>query len=156
MAEEKGMHWYVAFCRNGQWAKIGRRLEELNIDCFIPDVYRTLVFLRTTKPMALTLVNSGAINVRYMIDSATRTLMTVPEKQMEDFRRVLDCSPDAECITEIPFSAGGRVRVAKGPLRGVEGEVLEIQDGHYLLVKVCTLLCAKVEIPKNYLVALPQ
>lgn len=154
MTEENGMSWYVAFCRNGQWTRIQRRLGEMNVECFIPEVYRTLVFIRTTKQMALSLVNSGEISVNYMIDSSSRTLMVVPEKQMTDFMRVLDCSPEAECLTRIPFTTGGRVKVVKGPLSGVEGEVVEVQDGHFLVVKVCSFLCAKVEIPKSCLIAL--
>ena len=154
MDEEIRTNWFVAFCRNGQWTGICRRLGEMNIECFVPEVYRTLVFIRTTKPMALTLVNSGEIRVKYMIDSSTHSMMIVPEKQMDDFMRVLDCSPEAECLTRIPFTQGGRVRVVKGPLNGVEGEVVEVQEGLYLVVKVCSFLCAKVEIPKSYLIAL--
>ena len=95
MTEENGMSWYVAFCRNGQWTRIQRRLGEMNVECFIPEVYRTLVFIRTTRQMALTLVNSGEISVNYMIDSSTRTLMVVPEKQMTDFMRTARLKPSA-------------------------------------------------------------
>lgn len=154
MTEDNATHWYVAFCRNGQWTRIQRRLAEMNVECFIPEVYRTLVFIRTSKQLALSLVNSGEVNVKYMIDSLSHSLMVVPDKQMDDFRKVLDCSPEAECLTRIPFTTGGRVRVVKGPLSGVEGEVVEVQEGYFLVVKVCSFLCAKVEIPKSCLIAL--
>ncbi|MDO5443613.1 MAG: hypothetical protein Q4G10_08080 [Bacteroidia bacterium] len=148
------IHWYAANIRNGQWKKTGRRLEELGVQFYIPLSFNTLLFVRTTKPMALSLVNSGEIGAHYLIDRNTRTIMTVPDKQMEDFIKVIDLSPDAECLTQVPIRKGSRVRVVKGSLSGVEGEVLEMPDGLFLIVSVCSLLCAKVEIPKSYVVAI--
>jgi len=148
--------WFVARTRNAQWKKITLRLAQLGIRCYIPPVYQTMVFLFTTKARALSLVNSGEMNARYIIDHNTRTLLEVPEKQMEDFIRVLDLSPDAECLTDATFVKGDRVLVAKGPLSGVEGEIVEEPDGAVLLVRVKSLLCAKVKIPKNYVIPAPE
>ena len=144
--------WFVARTRNAQWKKITLRLAELGIRCYIPPVYNTMVFLFTTKAQALSLVNSGEMNARYIIDHNTRTLLEVPEKQMEDFIRVLDLSPDAECLTDAAFAKGDRVQVAKGPLSGVEGEIVETPDGTSLIVRVKSLLCAKVRIPRNFVI----
>lgn len=144
--------WFAARTRNGQWKKISLRLAQLGIRCYIPPVYRTMVFLFTTKAQALSLVNSGEMNARFIIDHNTRTLLEVPEKQMEDFIRVLDLSPDAECLTDATFVRGDKVRVAKGPLSGVEGEIVEDPDGASLIVRVRSLLCAKVRIPKNFVI----
>ena len=154
MADEGVLIWFAACIRNGQWKKTGRRLEELGVEYYIPAAFNTLLFLRTTKAYALTLVNSGEIGARYIIDRNTHTLMQVPEKQMEDFMKVLDLSPDAECISDIPLVIGGKVKVIKGALKGVEGEIVEKQEGLYLIVRVCSLLSAKVEIPKSYVIAI--
>lgn len=144
--------WFAATIRNGQYQKIGNRLTELRVNYYVPAAFRTLLFLQTTKSMALTLVNSGEIGARYIIDHHTHTLMVVPEKQMTDFMKVMDLSPDAECMTTVPLVKGGRVRVVKGALSGVEGDIVEVGDGLYLIVSVCSLMCAKVEIPKSYVV----
>ena len=146
--------WFVVRTRNAQWKKISERLAAKGIRYYIPPVYNTMVFLFTTKPQALSLVNSGEINARFLIDHGTRTLLEVPEKQMDDFIRVLDLSPDAECLTDVPFAKGDKVRVAKGPLSGVEGEIVEASDDTFLVVRVLSLLCAKVRMPKNYLMPL--
>ena len=151
---EGNMRWYAANIRNGQWKKTGRRLEELGVKFYIPLTFNTLLFLCTTKSMALSLVNSGEIGAHFIIDRNTHAIMEVPNKQMEDFMKVLDLSPDAECMTQMPLKKGGRVRVIKGSLSGVEGEILEVPDGLFLVVSVCSLLCAKVEIPKSYVVAI--
>ena len=63
----------------------------------------------------------------YIIDHGTRTLLQVPDKQMDDFIRVMDLDPDALCEDDVQFIPGGRVRVIKGDLAGVEGEVYGIQ-----------------------------
>ena len=122
------------------------------IQCYIPNVYNTLVFLKASKKKALSLVNSGEINARFIIDHSTRTLLEVPDKQMEDFIRVLDLSPDAVCLSDAPFLKGDRVRVMKGALSGVEGEIVEASDNTSLIVRVSSLLCAKVSIPRSYVI----
>ena len=154
MAKEEKVCWFATITRSGQWKKIDRRLGELGVEHYIPYSYRTMVFLHTTKPTALTLVNSGEVKGRFLIDHNTRTLLEVPEKQMDDFMRILDLSPDAECLTDVPLSKGDRVKVVKGALSGVEGDIVEMHGGLYLVVSVLSLLCARVEIPRSYVVPL--
>jgi len=151
-AKEEKVCWFVTITRNGQWKNIGRRLGERGVEHYIPASYRTMVFLHTTKSTALSLVNSGEIKGRFIIDHNTRTLLEVPQKQMDDFIRILDLSPDAECLSSVPLVKGDRVRVVKGALSGVEGDIVETPEGLYLTVSVLSLLCARVEIPKSYVV----
>ena len=145
MPKEEKVCWYVTITRNGQWKNVGRRLGERGVEHYIPPTYRTMVFLHTTKSNALSLVNSGEIKGRFLIDHNTRSLLEVPQKQMDDFIRILDLSP-------VPLAKGDRVRVVKGALSGVEGDIVETPEGLYLTVSVLSLLCAKVEIPKSYVV----
>ena len=152
MAKEDKVCWFATITRSGQWKKIDRRLGELGVEHYIPYSYRTMVFLHTTKPTALTLVNSGEVKGRFLIDHNTRTLLEVPEKQMDDFMRILDLSPDAECLTNVPLVKGDRVKVVKGALSGVEGNIVEEHGSLYLVVSVLSLLGARVEIPRSYVV----
>ena len=55
--------------------------------------------------------------------------------------------PDAVCTDDFRYVKGGRVRVIRGALRGVEGEIAEMPDGAFLAVRVNSLLCALVRIP---------
>ena len=152
MVKEEKVCWFATITRSGQWKKIDRRLGELGVEHSIPYSYKTMVFLHTKKSTALSLVNSGEVKGRFMIDHNTRTLLEVPEKQMDDFIRILDLSPGAECLTQVPLAKGDRVRVVKGALSGVEGDIVETPEGLYLTVSVLSLLCARVEIPKSYVV----
>lgn len=153
MNEEKAF-WFVASIRNCQFHKVSRILTEIGVEHYIPDSFRTLLFVHTVKPRALALANSGTLAVKYLIDHSTHTLLQVPDKQMEDFMRVMRLAPDAECLTQVPLALGDRVRVVKGPLKGVEGSIIELPGGLYLTVSVCSLLCARVEIPKTYVIAI--
>ena len=152
MTKEEKVCWFATITRSGQWKKIDRRLGELGVEHYIPYSYRTMVFLHTTKSTALTLVNSGEVKGRFLIDHNTRTLLEVPEKQMDDFMRILDLSPDAECLTTVPLAKGDRVKVVKGALSGVEGDIVEMHGSLYLVVSVLSLLSARVEIPRSYVV----
>ena len=155
--------WYVARTRSGQELKVRDRLIREGVEYFIPTVFsdgvrrekavvNSLVFLRTTKRQALDLANHGGLQVKYVVDCATRTILVVPDKQMEDFRRVLDLSPEQGGLMDRPLSLGDRVRVVKGPLKGVEGSVLELQGRYYVVVNLMGSLFARARIPRSWLV----
>ena len=148
MAAEQHIRWFALITRWGQWKKIPQRLHELGVGCFIPPSYNTLVFLHTGKERALNLVNAGEIKGRFIIDHQTRSILEVPDKQMEDFIRVME-HPEAECTPDIPIAKGDKVQVVRGPLKGVEGEVIETPNGVHLVVRIKTLLCAKISVRRG-------
>ena len=141
--------WFVVITRWGQWKKIALRLTELNIRHFIPGTYNTLVFFQTDKNRALNLVNAGEVKGRFIVDHGTRTLLEVPEKQMDAFIRVMTEYPDAPVGTEFPIHKGTRVRVIRGPLKGIEGEVEETPNGAQLIVSIQSLICARITIGRG-------
>jgi hypothetical protein len=75
----------------------------------------------------------------------------VPDKQMDDFRRVMDCSIEEGGLVDQPLSLGERVRVTKGALRGVEGHVLELLGRTYVVVGLLGCIWAKAKVPRAYL-----
>ena len=145
------MSWYAARTRYGQEPGIHRRLETLGIEHFIPPVISNLVFLRTTKSEACGLANSGMIRVKYFVDCATKTLLVVPDKQMEDFKRVLDLVLEEGGLVDEPLSLGAWVRVTKGALRNVEGRVLELRGRYYVVVGLLDFCYAKAQVPRSWL-----
>lgn len=147
----KDIRWFAAMTRNAQWQKTGRVLTEMGVGFYIPASYRTLLFLHTDKATALSLVNAGKIHARFLIDHGTRTLLEVPQKQMEDFMRVIE-EPEAVCSPDTTFCKGDKVKVIRGSLKGVEGEIVETPSGANLVVRVSTLLCAKISIARTDIV----
>jgi transcription antitermination factor NusG len=155
--------WFAARTRYGQEVGIRDRLEQEGIEHFIPTVrvrksrgkgqwerpvVTNLVFLKATKAEACALANEKGLPVRYIIDCATRTLLVVPDKQMEDFKRVLD--QNAEVSTE-PLALGDRVKVTRGPLKGVEGHIVEFQGRIYVVVSLLDCFFAKAHVPRGWL-----
>lgn len=165
MAAAAQAYWFVGRTRFGQEVGIRRRLEALGVESFIPTALRensrgkkveravvnNLVFLRTTKAEACGLANYGIIPVRYIVDCATRTLMVVPDKQMEDFRKVFDLSTDEGGLIDRPLELGDRVRVIRGALKGVEGHVIELHGRFYVVVSLADSLFAKARVPRAWL-----
>ena len=162
MGAAQSYSWFAARTRYGQELKVRDRLVREGVEHFIPTLptdgprkekaaITNLVFLRATKQEALDLANTGVIPVKYIVDCATRTLLVVPDKQMEDFRRVMDLSLEQGGLMDSPLSLGDRVKVIKGPLKGVEGHVIEFQGRYYVVVSLLESLFAKARVPRSWL-----
>ena len=156
MNRPESLAWFAVITRWGQWKKISERLKDLQVGHFIPPTYNTLVFLHTDKSRALNLVNAGEVKGRFLVDHSTHTLLEVPDKQMEAFIKVVTEYPEAPVGTDFPIQKGTRVKVIRGPLKDVEGEVIENPSGVQLLVRVKTLICARVNISRADVIPLPE
>lgn len=158
--------WFAAHTRCGAELGVRERLERLGTESFLPTELRSrtrgrakyekplipgMIFVRTTKQQACTLANEQGVPVRYLIDPATRTLLVVPDKQMEDFRRVLDLSTSEGGLLDRPLALGDRVRVTKGVLNGVEGHVLEFRGRTYVVVELLGSWFARADVPRAWL-----
>ncbi|MCR4860916.1 MAG: UpxY family transcription antiterminator [Bacteroidales bacterium] len=158
--------WFAARTRCGAELSVAGRLDRLGVERFVPTETRLhtrggaayeralipcLVFLKTTKQDACALANEQSLPVRYLIDPATRSLLVVPDKQMDDFRRVLDLSTDEGGLVGRPLELGERVRVIKGVLAGVEGHVLELRGKVYVVVQLLDSWFAKASVPRAWL-----
>ena len=141
--------WFVVVTRWGQWKKISERLTALRVRHFIPSTYNTLVFFQTTKERALNLVNAGEVKGRFIVDHSTRSILEVPEKQMEAFIRVVMEYPETPVSSDFPITKGARVRVVRGPLKGIEGEVEETPNGVQLIVGIQSVICARITITRG-------
>ena len=141
--------WFVVISRWGQWKKISERLTALGIRHFIPSSYNTLVFFRTDKERALNLVNAGEVKGRFIVDHCTRSILEVPEKQMDAFIKVVTEYPDAPVTNDFPITKGTRVKVVRGPLKGIEGEVEDTPNGVQLVVGIDSLICARITIART-------
>ena len=158
--------WFAARTRYGTETGVKDTLAREGVECFIPTrtvkatrgnrtyeraVIPSLVFLRTTKDRACSMANEGLVHIKYIVDCATRTLLVVPDKQMEDFMRVMDLSKDEGGLMDAPLNLGDRVKVVRGPLRGVEGHVLELRGKIYVVVSLLDSIFAKADVPRAWL-----
>ena len=157
MEPARTYHWYAARTHYGQELQVKRRLSGAGVEHFIPErlggraAIPCLVFLRATKSEALSFANTSGVRMKYVIDCATRTLLVVPDKQMEDFRRVLDLGQEPDSLLDTPLAPGDRVLVTKGPLKGVEGHVLHLHGKYYVVVSLLDSIFAKARVPRSWL-----
>ena len=129
---------------------IKKKLDELGIENFLPleeQVQDTplgrktirvllihgMIFIRTDKVTSFSLINEYSLNIVYLKDLEGRRSLIVPDKQMEDFMFLLDFSPDGIEILNKDLKRGDRVRVIKGPLQGLMGELVRLR-GHKRVV----------------------
>ena len=158
--------WFAAHTRCGAELGVREWLGRLGAEHFLPTERRArtrgkstyekplipgLIFVRATKTQACALANEQGVPVRYLIDPSTRSLLVVPDKQMDDFRRVLDLSTTEGGLMDRPLALGDRVRVTKGVLRGVEGHVLELRGQTYVVVELLGCWFARASVPRAWL-----
>ena len=158
--------WFAARTRCGAELGVRDRLDRFGTEHFLPVEHRRhtrsrasyehplipgLIFLHTTKKQACALTNEMGLPVRYLIDPATHTLLVVPDKQLDDFRRVLDLSAEKGGLMDCPLALGDFVRVIKGPLRGVEGRVLELRGHIYVVVELLGCFFARATVRRTWL-----
>ena len=160
------MAWYVAKTRNFRGEiKMRDTLTGLGVENFVPvrrarktrggiketPALPNVVFLNATKEEACALVTEEFLPINYIIDCATHQMMVVPDKQMEDFRRVFDYSVEEGGLVDRPLSLGDKVRVIRGPLKGVEGHVMEFQGRLYVVVALMGCIFARARVPRAWL-----
>ena len=71
---------------------------------------------------------------------------------MSDFQRVFDCSLDEGGLIDKPLKLGEAVNVSRGPLKGVEGFVVEEPGKTYVVVGLSGMLWARAKVPRAWLV----
>lgn len=87
---------------------------------------------------------------RYMVLHGESTPAVVPDAQMEKFMFMLDYSEETVNMSDRPLAAGEKVRVIKGPLRGLEGELVTLSGKTKIAVRLDMLGCASVDMPIGY------
>ena len=155
--------WLVAYVQSCLEKKTAERLKAMGVEYYLPIqseirqwsdrrkkvdrlVIPMMIFVHVTpqeRPLPLTL---QAIS-RYMVLRGESRPAVIPEEQMERFRFMLDYSPEAVEICSTPLAAGDAVKVIKGPLAGLEGELVMIDilcsntPLDFLQLLFCTIWC---------------
>ncbi|EOA57231.1 MULTISPECIES: UpxY family transcription antiterminator [Bacteroides] len=169
---EQQQYWFAARTRDKQEFVIRDSLEKLradiNIEYYLPTqfvirqlkyrrkcvevpVIRNLIFVRATKQDACDLSNKYGVQLYYIKDFVTRAMLIVPDKQMEDFKQIMDLNPDNISFDNEVLTVGSKVRVMKGDLCGVEGELALEANKTYVIIRIEGVLTASVKVAKSYL-----
>ena len=145
MVDNKKINWYVAHTRVNQELWIKKKLDELGIENFLPQeeqvretplgrktirvlLIHGMIFIHTDKATSFSLINDHGLNIVYLKDREGRCSLIIP-----DFMFLLDFSPSGVEVLNKNLKRGDRVRVIKGPLQGLEGELVRLM-GHKRVV----------------------
>ena len=147
--------WLVAYVRLHHEKKTAERLTAMNIENFLPVqeeirqwTYRKKKIKRVVIPMMI-FVHVDAAE-RYMVLHGEHTPAVIPDEQMERFKFMLDYSDEAVEMCTEPLAPGELIRVVKGPLKGLEGELVEVDGKAKVVVRLDLLGCAGVDMPVGF------
>lgn len=164
MTMEAEKSWYVLKTRPRQEKSVRRLLEEYGIRNYLPTrieehVYvnhrkkkievpliPSTCFMQTTPDSRFTIVNSMKYKTELVTDRFTRSSMVVPDRQMEDFMRVVALTGANE-LERVPLVEGDKVVVVDGDFAGIEGIVTKINGRKRFVITLSKLTAYALHLP---------
>lgn len=158
--------WYVAFVKMHHEKKVAGYLAKMGIECFVPIQQQIhqwsdrkkrvdcvllpmMVFIHADPKERMEALTLSSI-CRYMVLRGENTPAIIPDEQMDRFRFMLDYSEETVSINSYPLVRGEQVRVIKGPLTGLTGELVTMDGKSKIAVRLNILGCACVDMPAGY------
>ena len=158
--------WHVALVRMHHEKKVAEYLCKMGIENFIPVQQEThqwsdrrkvvesvllpmMVFVHVNSTERKEVLSFSTVS-RYMVMRGESTPAVIPDEQMARFRFMLDYSEEAICMNSAPLARGEKVRVIKGPLVGLVGELVTVEGKSKIAVRLNMLGCACVDMPVGY------
>lgn len=162
----RSKQWLVAVVHICHEKKTSERLSRMGIENFLPvqkELHqwsdRRKVVERILLPMMLfvhvdpqernEVLTLSSIS-RYLVMRGEHTPSVIPDEQMERFRFMLDYSEETVCMNSEPLAPGEKIRVIKGPLAGLKGELVTVNGKSKVAVRLKMLGCACVDMPVGF------
>lgn len=163
--------WFVAIVNHNAEKAAAEKLEKLGIKNYLPTqteirvwkngrkakgdrvVIPSTIFVYCTEQQRREIVGLPFIN-RFMTNKAgtidgcrNKPIATIPDKQIEILKFMLSNSETPVTIALVDFKQGDKVRVVRGKLMGLEGEVMDLSKTRVELIVMLDFGgCAKLEI----------
>lgn len=151
LIETSELYWYAVHVRSRHEFKVLDRLTKAGIDVFLPVVERLNKWKDRKKLVNFPLFPGYLfVHIHKIYDTMLAILKTpgvvrfigiipgepepVPDEQIDSLKRLVESK---ENIDPYPYlKEGQRVRIKRGPLRGVEGVLVERPGQHLLVLSV--------------------
>lgn len=163
---EEVRHWYAVYTASRAEKKVKERLDEAGIENFLPvqtivrqwkyrkqrvtlPVITGMIFVRVTRKEQVPVLQTKGV-VGFLKLRGCPTATVIPDQQMKDFCFLVDFSEEAIEIRNEKIAVGDRVKVIKGALTGLKGELIHINGVSKVLVRVEVLGCAMVDMPASF------
>ena len=158
--------WYVAHVRIHHEKKVAEYLGKMGIETFVPVQHEIhqwsdrrklvesvllpmMVFVHADPKERMEVLNFTTVS-RYMVMRGESSPAVIPDDQMARFRFMLDYSEESISMNSSPLARGEKVRVIKGPLTGLVGELVNVDGRSKIAVRLNMLGCACVDMPVGY------
>jgi transcriptional antiterminator RfaH len=141
--------WYAVYTRSRAEKKVLKNLQEIGIEAYLP-LIKTLRQWSDRKKMVEVPLFPSNIFVKIRDNDYRKVLETegavafitferkkvaIPDKQIIAMRTMVETGMDVEATTD-HLRKGDVVRVGSGPLRGVKGEVIEINGKQRFVLRI--------------------
>ena len=163
---EKVRNWLVVCVQSNREKKTYERLTALGFEAFLPlqeEMHRwsdrnkkvqrvvipMVVFARLASTEYIQALRLPSVN-RFMVLRGESTPALIPDSQMDRFRVMLDYSEQAVEMCSEHLQPGEQVKVIKGPLTGLTGELMTMDGKSKVAVRINMLGAALVEVPVGF------
>ena len=153
--------WYVGCVRSCQEKNVAEALGKRSVEYYLPlrrEVHRwsdrrkvveclvlpRYIFVRCTDSQRRAILAADSRIVRFLASGGE--VSVVRDAEMEAFRMMVEKGSGAVRVSEQPLSAGDRVRVLSGPLAGLECELVQVEAGRCLAVRLGTFGTATMDL----------
>lgn len=166
------LHWFVAFVKPFQERRSAEALDKMGVEHFLPVqqekrkysdrikvvdvlVIPRMIFIRTTETRRRELLNDVYGIYAYMC-KGTYDPVIVPDRQMEDFRFMVEKGAGKVHLSSSPFSPGDRVKVVAGPLKGWKCELVAVGEKRCVAVRLGSVGTALLDLSPADLALIEQ
>lgn len=108
-----------------------------------------VVFARIAPSERISVLRLPSVS-RFMVLRGESAPAIIPDAQMERFRFMLDYSEEAVEMCSERIQPGEQVKVIKGPLTGLTGELITMDGKSKVAVRINMLGAAMVEVPVGF------
>jgi transcription antitermination factor NusG len=156
-------YWRAFYTHARAEKKCEYRLEEKNIEVFLPvqteirqwkdrkkkvevPLFRNYIFARVDERRRIDVLQTQGI-VRCI--SFGGVLAEVKQEEIDQIKLLQTCPERLEKVDVLPSQlVGSNVKIDRGPLRGLKGEIIDIRGDTRLIVRITSLnMAMKVEVP---------
>ena len=159
-------HWVAALVQVRSEKAVGKKMEALHIENYVPTQWeihqwsdRKKKVERVVIPLIVFIHADKATIKRLILHPFIHKLVSypgqyapaiIPDEQLERLRFMLRHSDTPVEMKEHVFKTGDRVRIARGPLKDLEGELCRMDDGKTMVaIQIECLGYACVSINKS-------
>lgn len=158
-------HWFVMYTAPRAEKKVAQRLEEHNIEVYLPMIEEVRQWSDRKKKVQRPLFN-GYLFVKTTRDRLWESLQTqgavkfvnfsgehaiVREEEINAIKRIVTTGVAVE-VESTEIAEGQQVRILGGPLQGFEGECIEKGNKDYFIIRVPSIhQTVMVNIPRKFL-----